>query len=139
MRVGADHGLPGYPEALHVGGVGDTVAGFGEPEPEAGACRPQILVVFGVLLVGLQQVVIDILDACLGPGPVQPERLEFLHHQRAGGVLGQRLVDAQRDLLAGSHLAGFQMCCDELTGDVLGHDVLLRHDWAVLFGRLIGV
>ena len=65
--------------------------------------------ILGVLLVGLQQVVVDVLHAHLGAGPIEPERLQFLHHQRARRVLGQRLVDAYRDLLPRRHLAGFQV------------------------------
>lgn len=87
----------------------DSVAGFGEPQAEPFGGGAQILVIFGVLLVGLQQIVVDVLHADPGARGVQLERLELLHHQRARGVLGQRLVDAQRDLLAGRRLSGYQM------------------------------
>ena len=65
--------------------------------------------ILGVLLVGLQQVVVDVLHADLGARPIQSERFQLLHHQRARRVLGQRLVDANRDLLPRRHLAGLQV------------------------------
>ena len=68
--------LPGDAEALHVDGVGDAVAGLGEPQAEALAAELQEQVVLGVLLVGLQQVVVDVLHATArcgrGPAPSPP-------------------------------------------------------------------
>ena len=52
---------------------------------------------------------------------VEPEGLELLHHQRAGGVLGERLVDPDRDLLAGGHLPVDEVARDELLGDSVCH------------------
>ncbi len=74
--------------------------------------------VLGVLLVGLQQVVVDVLHAHLGAGAIEPERLQLLHHQRARRVLGQRLVDVESDFFARRHLAGFQVGLDQLASDV---------------------
>ena len=54
--------LPGYAEALHVHRVADAVAGLGVPEAEALAGRAQEQVVVGVAEVGLQQVVVDVLQ-----------------------------------------------------------------------------
>jgi hypothetical protein len=50
-------------------------------------------VVLGVLLVGLEQVVVDGLGAEFGADTCQPKGFEFLHHQGGGRVLGQRLID----------------------------------------------
>jgi hypothetical protein len=75
-------------------------------------------VIFGVLFVGLQQVVVDVLDAHLGAGAVESERFEFLHHQRAGCVLGQGLIDMDGDLFAGGHLTGLQVRVDQLLRDI---------------------
>ena len=94
MTVRADHRLARDSEALHVGGVRDAVAGLGVPQPEPLTGRAQELVVFGVLAVGLQQVVVDVLHRHLGTRPVQAERLQLEHDHGAGGVLGQGLVDA---------------------------------------------
>jgi hypothetical protein len=90
------------------------------PEPLAGRAQEQVI--GHVPLVGLQQVVIDVLDRSLGPDPVQAERLQFEHHHRPGGVLGQRLVDPQPDLRPGRHLAVGQVRADQLLRDVLTHE-----------------
>ena len=42
-----------------------------------------------------------------------------------GGVLGQRLVDPDADLLPGRHLALDEVRLDQLLGDVASHGVLL--------------
>lgn len=68
--------------------------------------------VLGVALVRLQQVVVDVLDTDLGTDPVQAEGVELLHHQGAGGVLSEGLVDPQSDLAARLHLP-----VDEMVGD----------------------
>ena len=121
VRIRADHGLAGNAEALHVGRMRDPVARLGEPQSEALRGGAQIFVIFGVLLVGLQQVVVDVLHADLGARVIESERLELLHHQRAGRVLGQRLVDTDRDLFARCHLAGFQVRFDQLVSDIERH------------------
>lgn len=77
--------------------------------------------VLGVLLVGLQQIVVDVLRAQLGLDAIEVERLEFLHHQGSGGVLGERLVDPDRDLLARFHPAVEEVCTDDLAGDSVRH------------------
>ena len=97
----------------------DAIAGLGEPEPEALAGRAQEVVVLGVLAVGLEQVVVDVLHRNLGARPVQAHRLELQHHHRAGGVLGEGLVDVQPDLLARGPLAGHQVGLDQLLRNVL--------------------
>ena len=58
--------------------------------------------------------------------PVETQRLQLLHHQGAGGVLGQGLIDPQRDLLAGRHLPVDEVGRDELVGDSVRHAELPR-------------
>ena len=81
-----------------------TVARLGEPHPESLRGGSQELVVFGVLLIGLQQVVVDVLHADLGLDLVEFQRLQLLHHQRSGGVLGEGLVDAEGNFFTGRRL-----------------------------------
>jgi hypothetical protein len=78
--------------------------------------------VLGILAIGLQQVVIDVLDRHVGSRPVKAERVQLEHHHGAGRVLGERLVDAQCDLVPGRHGAGDQVSCDQFLGDVVPHD-----------------
>jgi hypothetical protein len=54
--------------------------------------------VIGVAKIGLQQLVIDVAHRQLGAHGWHAHRLELQVTQRPEGVLGQRLIDAQRDL-----------------------------------------
>ena len=93
VGVRADQQCAGTAEVGLVDRMGDAVAGLGEPQPEALGRGLQEQVVVGVLLVGLQQVVVDVLHRQLGADPVQAHRLQLEHHHGAGGVLGEGLVD----------------------------------------------
>ncbi len=81
--------------------------------------------VVGVLVVRLDDVVVDVLDANLGLHPIQAHRLQLKHHQRAGGVLGQGLVDPEPNRGAGRHLTLDQMAFNEFLSDVLRHKACL--------------
>ena len=85
-----------------------------EMDAVAGAGGLQVLVVVGVLVVGLQQVVIDVLGAEIGLHPVQAQCFEFEHRHGAGGVLQQGVVDADGDLFAGYKLPSFEVRCQNL-------------------------
>jgi len=78
-------------------------------------------VVVGVAKVGLQDVVIDVLGRHLRVCPVEVHRLQLEHDHRAGGVLGERLVDPDTDLGAGGHLAFDDVLGDELLRNVSSH------------------
>ena len=92
--------LPGIPNRCMCVGCETPLPGLEYQRPNL-AGRVQVGVVLGVLLVGLEQVVVDVLHRELRVGALQAQGLELLHHQRAGGVLGKRLVDPQRHLLTG--------------------------------------
>lgn len=77
--------------------------------------------VVGIFEIFLDQVVIDVLGGQLGLDPGQAEAFELEHDEGAGGVLGKRLVDLERDLLAWVHPAVDEMGVDEFLGDVLWH------------------
>ena len=94
VAVRAQQGLARLAEVLHVHGVRDAVAGAREVHAEALAGALQEQVIVRVLEVFLDQVVVDVLRGQLGLDPIQAHRLQLQHHQRAGGVLGQGLVDA---------------------------------------------
>jgi hypothetical protein len=75
-----------------------------------------------ILVVLLNQIVIDVLNAQGGFGPFKSHRFQLQHHQGAGGVLGQRLVDGDANLLPWAHLACFEMRSDQLLRDIQFHD-----------------
>jgi hypothetical protein len=78
-------------------------------------------VIVGVAKVALQQVVVHVLRGELRAHAVEPEPRELEHHHGPGGVLGERLVNAQRDLPARRHLAAEQMRLDQLVRDAAAH------------------
>ena len=123
MAVGAGEGRSWAPEALHVHGMADAVAGPGEPDAEALAGGVQEEVVVGVAVVGLEEVVVDVLRRQLGPDPIEVHGLELEHDRGARGVLGQGLVDANADLLPRRHLAFDEVVFDQLLSDVPAHGV----------------
>ena len=76
--------------------------------------------IIGVLKVHLQQVVIDVLNRDFRIHAVQRHRLQLQHHQRAGGVLRQSLINLQPDLFAGLHVTVHQMRGDQFLRNI--HD-----------------
>ncbi len=97
--------------------------GAREMDAVAGAGGLQVLVVVGVLVVGLQQVVVDVLRRQLDLHPVESEGLELEHGHGAGGILQQGMVDGDADLLAGDQLPVDQVFVENLVCQVFCHDV----------------
>ena len=77
--------------------------------------------VVGVLEVELDDVVVHVLDCPLDLDTRHLELLVLHQRHRAGGVLEQRLVDAQGDRLAGVELPLDQVLTEDLPGQVLGY------------------
>ena len=72
-----------------------------------------------VQMVNLEQVVIDILRAELRTNPIEADCLQRQHHQRAGCILRERLIDADRDGLTRAHRSVNEVGRDQLLGDIL--------------------
>ena len=129
VTVGAEQGFAGPAEALHVHDMADAVAGARIPQAKTAARALQEKVIVRVQMVDLQQVVIDILRAELGADAIEADRLQRQHHHRAGRILRERLVDADRDGLARAHLSASEVGRNQLLGDILWHpDSLLDCD-----------
>ncbi len=94
VAVGAQDGLAGDAKALHMDLVRHAVAGVAVVNAVSSAGRLQKLVIIGVLVVGLEEVMIDILHSQFYLDPIQPEGFKFQHGHGAGGILEQRVVDA---------------------------------------------
>ena len=124
VAVRADHGQPGTAEALHMNLVGDAVARPRKVDAVAGTGGLQVLVVVGVLVVGLQQVVVDVLGGETDLDPRQAQRFELQHRHGAGGVLQQGMVDLDGDLLAGDQLPLDEVRLENFLGEVSGHGPL---------------
>src|SRR5947199_307114 len=68
-----------------------------------------MLQIVPVLEVDLEDVVVDVDDRRLHLDAIVPEELELHHRHRPGGVLHERLVDGDRDLLTRDELAPGQV------------------------------
>ena len=77
--------------------------------------------VVGVLVVELDDVVVHVLHGALDLHARHVQLLELHQRHRAGGVLQQRLVHAQRDRRAGPQLALHEVLGEDLAGEVLCH------------------
>jgi hypothetical protein len=95
-------------------------------DPVVGAGGAQVAVVVGVLEVGLQQVVVDVLGRQVSLDPVDAECFEFEHRHGAGGVLQQGVVDFYGDFLAGAQLTFDQVGGNDLLCQISGHIQLLQ-------------
>ena len=121
MGIGAEHHPTGHAEALQVDLVRDAVARLGEMDAELLRRGHEEDVVVGVLVVGLEQVVVDVLGRQLHLDPVNPEGHELQHRHGAGCVLEQGVIDPDGDLLAGDQFPFHQMCFENLRCKVLSH------------------
>ena len=92
VRVGSQKGGPRHAEALQVHLVRDPVARLGEMDPESLRRAGQKGVVVGVLVVGLQQVVVHVLSRQVDLDPVDAGGHELQHRHGAGGVLQECLI-----------------------------------------------
>ena len=83
--------------------------------------------IIGVAEISLQQLVIDVAHRQLGAHARHAHGLELQITQRSEGILGQGLIDAQRNLGPRGHIAADQVGFDELMSEVHGIDSQL---WA---------
>ena len=137
VAVGADERLARLAEALELHLVADAVARAGEPDAVLLGHGLEIAVVVRVFKAGLQRVVVDIGHAQLGSDARDAHRLKLQIGHRAGGVLRERLVDAQGDLAAGRHVAVQQVGTDDFLSKGLTHgfsaspSYFLLREWCV--------
>ena len=101
VAVAAEHRLARDGELLEVDDVADADAGLGVVGAELPARALQEAVVVAVSGIVLKRLVVGVLDDDARDHPAQAHRLELQERHRAGGVLQQHLVEAQRDLVAG--------------------------------------
>ena len=81
--------------------------------------------VLRVQIVDLKKVVIDVLDTDFGFDTIQLHRLERQHGQRAGRILGQGLINPQRERRANFASTAQAMAFDQLLSEVRGHGARL--------------
>ncbi len=121
VAVGAEHRQAGAAEALHMHLMRDAVSRTAEVDAVAGAGGLQVAMIVGVLVVGLQQVVVDVLGGQVDLHPLKPQGLELEHGHGPRRVLQQGVVDADGDLLAGDEAPLDQMSLQNLAGEIFCH------------------
>ncbi len=119
VAVRAQQQVAGGAEALQVYLVADAVPRPREVDPVLGGHGLEEAVVVRVLEARLEHVVVDVGDGEFGPHLGDAHRLELEVRHRAGGVLGERLVDADADLGARLQFAGDEVVSEDLSGQVL--------------------
>jgi len=74
-------------------------------------------VVVRILEVDLEDVVVDVDHRGVDPHALLTEELELHHRHRPGRVLRERLVDPERDLLAGNELPTLEVLFEDGTSE----------------------
>ena len=67
--------------------VTDSIAGSAKPKPESPAGALQENVIVWILEIGLDQVMVNVLNRDLRFDAVESHRIQFKHNQRPGGIL----------------------------------------------------
>ena len=126
MAVRADQGLARCAEALQMHLMADAVACLRVVDAVLLSDRTDIFVVVRILEAGLQGIVVNVSDRALGLDLIDAHRLKLEISHRAGGILRQRLVDLETDLLTQYHFAVYQVRFQNLLRDCHTHVCFLR-------------
>ena len=121
VAVRADERLARLAEALQMHLMADAVAGAGEAHAVFARHGLDKAVVVGIFKAALEGVVVDIGHGKFGAHARNVHGFQGEVGHGAGGVLRERLVDAQADLRAGGHLAADEMGLDDLLRDGIAH------------------
>ncbi|WP_211609217.1 hypothetical protein [Halogranum amylolyticum] len=97
--------------------VRDAVAGGRKPDSPLLAGTSQKEIIVGVLVVLLEEIVVHVLGRELGLEVIDVHGFELEHDNRAGDVLGQRLIDVQCDFFTRLHPAINEVVFDEFLCD----------------------
>ena len=109
MAVAAQQRLAGLADALQLHLMADAVAGLAQIDAVLAGDGGDIAVVVRVFKAGLQGVVVDVGHAALGLDALDIHGLKLQVGHGPGGILRERLVDADGDLAPRLELARYQM------------------------------
>ena len=126
MAVRADQGLARCAEALQMHLMADAVACLRIVDTVLLSDRTDIFVVVRILEAGLQGIVVNVSDRALSLDLIDAHRLKLEISHRAGGILRQRLIDLETDLLTQYHFAVYQVRFQNLLRDCHTHVCFLR-------------
>ena len=121
MAVRADEGLAGLAETFQMHLMADTVTGTGEVNAVLGGYGLQIPMVVGIFKAGLQGIMVYIGNAQLRLYPVNAHSFQLQIRHRAGGILGQGLINPQGNLTAGGHISVHQVGGNDFLRNRLSH------------------
>ena len=114
--------VPGFAEPLEMHLVADPVAGAGIDGAELRGHALQVKVIVAVFEADLLRVVVDVRHRQVGPDLADAEGFELQKRHGAGGVVHQRLVDPDGDLLARDVVAFPEVRLQHFFDDVSAHN-----------------
>src|SRR5512135_170234 len=119
---------------MHLMGYPVTRTAEDDSVPRRGSLEKPVII--GVLIVGLEKIVVYILHRDLCLHPVNSQSLEFQQGHGPGGILQQRVVTPDPNLGTRDKSPFHQMGFQNLMGKVLRHALLYPHLFLSLFRLL---
>jgi hypothetical protein len=80
VTIRPEEGFAGLPESLHVDGVTDAITGSAVPQAKSPAGALQKNVIVRILEIGLDQIMVYILNRNIGFNAVETHGIQFEHH-----------------------------------------------------------
>jgi hypothetical protein len=125
MAVGAQKGFSGNTETLHVDLVGNSVAGRTVMNAESSGRALQVRVIVRILEIGLNDIVVYVLDGQLRSHAINPHGFELEHGHGSRGILQQCVIDSYGDFLSGDQLPFHEMIRQNFIRKTSAHYSLL--------------
>ena len=122
MAVRAEQRVARHAEALQLHLMADTVAGLGAVNAMLFRHRLDVIMVIRIFKASLQRVMVKVRHGLLCLDALDTHRLELQVRHRTGGILRQRLVNADGDFRAGNQLAAEQVRRQDFLSQIHRHE-----------------
>jgi hypothetical protein len=137
MAVRPQKDLAWNAETLHVQLMGYPVPGTAENDPVACRCGLEKPVVIGILVIGLEKVMVYVLCRKLCFHPVDSQGLEFQQGHSPCGILKQGVINLYPDLGARDEPALRQMGFQNLMGEIPPHHLSTVYTYSILAQEIV--
>ena len=122
MAVRAEQRVARHAEALQLYLMADTVAGLRAVNAMLFRHRLDVIVVIRIFKASLQRVMVNVRHGLLCLDALDAHRLELQVRHRAGGILRQRLVNADGDFRTGNQFTAEQVRGQDFLGQIHRHE-----------------